>query len=358
MYTYKRYCKLPTVNRNRRRAILRIKDRTFFLRAALYICIAAMLILSLVFINNAAAWASFKKQIVFIAEVQPDDPSGYNDEFQDSLIDPEIILSQEIPVIYGVDLDEVDLDEDNDYNADIYFKLLPDDVKLEIIRFSNEPKSFYVGAAGPQILIYHTHTEEAYRQIKGDEYPAVAGKPYTKDFKYSVAAVGEVLKNELEKYGFTVMHDITDHMRQGLSTAYSKSLPTMKSYADKYSTIKIFIDVHRDSSNNEKDYITIKGEQCAKVMFVVGTSDKPGEKEKFESNYKLALAVTNELENIRKGFTRPIRIQNSSKHYNQLMSDMCLLIEVGHNANTLEQAENTARCVALALSRVVEISGP
>ncbi len=353
MYTYKRNLRSYPKSTKRKRAGLMIKDRTFYLRAALYICIAAMLAVSLLFINSAAAWAMYKKQIAFFPEGQPEQDSGSDDEFQDDIIDPKLILSQEIPVIYGVDLKRVDLDEDKDFNADIYFKLLPEDIKLEIIRISGEPMDFHVGADGPQILIYHTHTEEAYRQVPGAEY-ADTGNCHTKDQSQSIVMVGEELKDALTDYGFNVIHDTTDHQS---SNSYSKSLKTLDEYKQKYPTLKIYIDIHRDSSSDQSDYVTIKGKECARAMFVVGTSDKPGEKEKFESNYKLALAVTNELENIRRGSTRPIRIQNSSKHYNQLISDMCLLIEVGHNANSLEQAENAARYIALALSRVVEISG-
>ena len=58
------------------------------------------------------------------------------------------------------------------------------------------------------------------------------------------------------------------------------------------------------------------------------------------------------MERIKEGFTRPIRVK--SGRYNQHVSDMCLLIEVGHNANTLDQALNTAKYVALALSRVID----
>ncbi len=352
MYTYKRYFQLHPVKRKTKRATLKKKDSTFYMRAALYVCIAALLAVSIIFVNSAAAWAAYKKQIAFTPEGQPEDP-GYDDEFQGSLIDPKIILSQEIPVIYGVDLEQVNLDEDNDLNEDIYFKLLPDDIKLEIIKFSNEPRNFSVNAGGPQILIYHTHTEEAYRQVHGAEYKDT-GNWHTKDQSQSIVMVGEALKDALSDYGFVVIHDTTNHQSSG---SYSKSLATIEKYKRKYPSLRIFIDVHRDSSNNQNDLVTIKGDECARTMFVVGTSDKPGEKEKFESNYKLALAVTNELESIRNRLTRPIRIQNSSKHYNQLISDMCLLVEVGHNANTLEQAKNTAKYIALALSRVVEIEG-
>lgn len=89
------------------------------------------------------------------------------------------------------------------------------------------------------------------------------------------------------------------------------------------------------------------------MMFVVGTGEKYDVKPNYESNYKLALAVTNELENICKGITRPIRVKTG--RYNQQVSDMCLLIEVGHNANSLEQAKNAAKYAALALSRVIAV---
>jgi stage II sporulation protein P len=357
MYTYRRNFRLPPVNRNKKRAVLKTKDRTFYIRAALYVCIAAMLAMSVIFVNRAAVSAAYNKQIAFLTEGQPKDASGYDDAFQDSLIDPELILSQEMPVVYGVNLEEVDLDKDNDSNADIYFDVLPDDVKLEILKFSNEPKEFYVGAQGPQILIYHTHTEEAYRQVPGGEY-ADTGDCHTKDLSQTVVAVGEELKAELEKYGLSVLHDTTDHQS---SDSYSKSLATMEKYAEQYPTLSIFIDVHRDSGKNQKDYVTIKGENCARTMFVVGTGKSYtgtgyDAKPNYESNYKLALAITNELERIKDGFTRPIRVKTG--RYNQHVSDMCLLIEVGHNANTLEQAKNSAKYVALALSRVVEISGP
>jgi stage II sporulation protein P len=132
----------------------------------------------------------------------------------------------------------------------------------------------------------------------------------------------------------------------------------MEKYANQYPTIRVYIDVHRDSGTSEKDYVLVNGDECAKVMFVVGPNKTPDEKPKFESNYKLALALTNELESIKKGFTRPIRVQNSSKHYNQQQSDMCLLIEVGHNGNSLQQAINSTKYVAQAISRVVDINGP
>lgn len=324
------------------------------IKASLYFVIAVLLILSFSFISHAGKNVFSEREIAY-ADGQPEDASGLDIVFEGSLIDPKIILAQEMPVIYGVDINKAGSRDIDD--SDIYFDVLPEDIKLEILRFINEPRDFFVGAQGPQILIYHTHTLEAYRQIDGQEY-VEAGKWRTKDDRKSVIAVGNTLRKELAKYGYDVLHDTTNHEPPSLKTAYSRSRETLNSYKEKYPAINVYIDVHRDASTNEKDFVTITGEQCARVMFVVGPGKNQGEKPKFESNYKLALAITNELEDIKKGFTRPIRVQNSSKHYNQQMSDMCLLIEVGHNSNTLEQALNTAKYVALAISRVIEISGP
>ena len=171
---------------------------------------------------------------------------------------------------------------------------------------------------------------------------------------HSVVAVGDVLAAELERYGFTVIHDTTDHVPPSQNTSYSRSLQTMKRYQKEYPTLRIFIDVHRDSSSDVTDFVTVDGEECARMMFVVDNGEGYDIKPNYESNYKLAQTITNELEKIHKGFTRPIRIKSHS--HNQNVSDMCLLIELGHNANTLEQAKNAAKYAALAISRVVTLA--
>lgn len=152
------------------------------------------------------------------------------------------------------------------------------------------------------------------------------------------------------------MHNMTNHEPPKLGTAYTRSLETMKKYERDNASISVFIDVHRDAygdiAKGSQDYVMINGQPCARIMFVVGTGEAHSQKPNFESNYKLALAVTNQLESIKKGFTRPIRVKTG--RYNQHVSDMCLLIEVGHNANSLEQALNATRYIALALSRVLE----
>lgn len=340
------------------------RSASMLIRGALFTATALCLALTALFVarlcdrSEAVAWAD---------DSAPDkaliDASGEEGIFEQSIIDPRLILAQEMPVIYGTDIEEIYPDDHAEVPqqpaTDIYFDVLPDDIKMEILGFADDaPKDFHVGTEGPQILLYHTHTTEAYRQVTGEEY-VEAGAWRTADELHSIVAVGDELEKELESYGYTVIHDKTDHEPPSLKTAYDRSLTTMEKYKKKYPSLRVFIDVHRDAYGDEeagkRDFITINGQECAKVMFVVGTGEKYSVKPNYESNYKLALAVTNKLEGIKKGFTRPIRVKTG--RYNQQVSDMCLLVEIGHNANTLEQAINSAKYVAKALSEVLEPSG-
>ncbi len=253
------------------------------------------------------------------------------------------------------DINRIDAsgEEETTQQGGIVFDVMPEDIKMEMLGFAkDEPKAFHVGTQGPQVLIYHTHTREAYRQTAVDAYAEI-GEYQTLQQPHSVVAVGDVLAAELNKYGFTVLHDTTDHVPPSQSTAYSRSLETMKKYQKDYPTLWVFIDVHRDASSDTTDFVTVDGEECARMMFVVDNGQGYDVKPDYESNFKLAQSITNELEKIHKGFTRPICIKSHS--HNQNVSDMCLLIEVGHNANSLEQAKNAAKYAALAISRVVDI---
>lgn len=192
----------------------------------------------------------------------------------------------------------------------------------------------------PTILIYHTHTTEAYTQTETQPYRET-GKWRTNDNTKNVVAVGEVLKEILETdYGFTVIHDTTDHEPPKLSTAYDRSLETMERYHAEYPSIALFIDLHRDAysaDNAPCDYLMIRDTETAKLMLVVGKGEKYAEKPYFISNAAFAERITAHLNAIDPHFCRPVRIKPG--RYNQHVAPNCILVEVGHNANTLSQAK-------------------
>ena len=136
-----------------------------------------------------------------------------------------------------------------------------------------------------------------------------------------------------------MIHDTTDHEPPKLSTAYDRSLITMQAYHEKYPSIVLFIDLHRDAyqkTDQPTDYVTINGTETARMMFVIGKGEKYTDKPFFETNYALAQRMTAYLQSIDAKLARPIRVKTG--RYNQHVSVNCILVEVGHNANTLEQA--------------------
>ncbi|MEG1560194.1 MAG: stage II sporulation protein P [Clostridia bacterium] len=233
-------------------------------------------------------------------------------------------------------------------------------VKFELLNLKNttfDPGNLK-GSEEPAILIYHTHTTEAYSQAPGCEYKEKFGKWRTNDNKKNIVAVGEALAEKLRALGYKVIHDTTDHEPPKLATAYSRSVLTMEKYKKQYPSIKIFIDVHRDAystNSNGTDFCEIDGKRMAKLMFVVGTGEGAtgaGFKEMpdFESNFALANKISTELSGYSKSLVRKIRVKTG--RYNQHISPMCLLVEVGHNNNTLFEALNSMDYLAKAMNKV------
>ena len=193
----------------------------------------------------------------------------------------------------------------------------------------------------PTILIYHTHTTEAYTQTETETYRET-NKWRTNDNTKNVVAVGETLKEILEKdYGFTVIHDTTDHEPPKLATAYDRSVLTMEKYHKEYPSVVLFIDLHRDAYTSTEsapcDYLTINGVETARLMFVVGKGEKYTDKPYYDSNVAFAERMTAYLNTIDEKLCRPVRVKTG--RYNQHVAPNCILVEVGHNANTLSQAK-------------------
>ncbi len=250
-----------------------------------------------------------------------------------------------------IKLERADVDE----NVDIRFL-------IELIG-TKEPVSPDMNLAGdePSVLIYHTHTKEGY--FPTERYPYEPDSNWRcQDDAMNIVTVGERLAQQLrDVYGIEVIHDTTNHEPPKLATAYSRSLETMLYYKEKYPSITLFIDVHRDDGGEPvipRDYIVIDGKEVARIMFVVGTGKGAtgtgfDEMPDFASNYALAKRLTEYLLSIDSGLARNIRVK--AGRYNQHVSSTCLLAEVGHNANTLEQALNAADYLAAAIAKAANL---
>lgn len=199
------------------------------------------------------------------------------------------------------------------------------------------PNNGQVDQSNPVIFIYHTHTTESYNP--GLE----SGKNFSTDLSTTVAAIGDALEAELENtYGISTIHDKTIHDLPLRDEGYSKSRATLKSYLDKYPSIKIAIDLHRDGDvSREKATISINGETYAKTMFVLSTNPAVG------NNKELVSALNNILDTQYPGLSRGISY--SKYKYNQDLFGGCILIEVGSNTNSFQEAAASTKPLAKML---------
>ncbi len=234
-----------------------------------------------------------------------------------------------------------------------------EDMRIEVLT-PRAPATTNLGGPEPRILIYHTHATEAYEQTDGYRYEP-SGDWRTHEQDKNIVAVGEQLAKLLrEEYGFNVLHDTTDHEPPKLSTAYSRSEATMKAYKAKYPSLTLFIDVHRDAGKQHL-YTVVDGKKVARMMFVVGTGEGAtgtGYKEMpdFESNYALALDITNRLAAVHEDLMRNIRIKTG--RYNQHVSNQCLLVEMGDNSNTMDEVLNAVPYLARAIAESAQGAAP
>lgn len=204
----------------------------------------------------------------------------------------------------------------------------------------------------PVVLIYHTHATESYLFTDGSSYIETE-QGHTENTKYNIIAVGNALQKALEERGFTVIHDTSDVEGEDINSAYSRSLQLMQQYKD----IDLYIDLHRNSSNQRgrsDNTILIDNVPTAKLFFVVGTGIGTYEGEydtlpDWKNNYIFALSLTEAIVAKQPDLVKPIRLKVG--RFNQHMG-LCLLAEIGTNADTLDAAFNTVPYLADAIASV------
>lgn len=206
------------------------------------------------------------------------------------------------------------------------------------------------------ILIYHTHTWEAYRQT--DERYQETEKWRTKDEHYNVVAVGEALSRALTALGCTVVHDTTAFEPPNLADAYARSLTMLEQRTAAGETYDLYIDLHRDAisaTSTIRRTVVIGGENVARFMVLVGKGTTGGyaDKPDFEANLQIAQLITANLEQQGEGLSRDVKIRTG--RFNQHIAPRCVLIECGTNENTLEEVVRGIPYLAQAIVDAMEV---
>lgn len=284
------------------------------------------------------------------------------DEDSDSLNDMELYYQSDDHAISDSHDDETIIettitgaDSSQYQSADGIYIKNKTDYKIDIESLLNEDLDLALDLDSPTVLIIHTHGSEAYTPAGSDLYEA-SDPSRTEDTNYNVVRVGDELAEALQEAGISVIHDRDLYDYPSYTGSYSRSLDSIESYLEEYPSIKIVIDLHRDAlvgsdGTTYKTVADIDGTSCSQVMLVIGSNASGLDHPNWEQNLKLALHLQASMNELYPSLARPICL--SQNRYNQHATTGSLLLEVGCNGNTLQEAINAVRLFADAASEVL-----
>ena len=201
------------------------------------------------------------------------------------------------------------------------------------------------------IIIFHTHTCESYTSSSKYTY-IPTGNFRTTDLNYSVVRVGDELTKYLKKYNINVVHNKTYHDYPSYTGSYSRSLSTVSNLL-KNTKADIIIDIHRDAIGSYSSYaptVKIGEDECAQLMFVIGTDGGKLKHQNWKSNFQFAIKVQEEANREYPGLFKPIIIRNS--RYNQHLGKAACIIEVGATGNKMEQCLNSMKYLSKIINEI------
>lgn len=210
--------------------------------------------------------------------------------------------------------------------------------------------------SAPTVLIYHTHTTEAYSLLDVGYYTGSLDSR-SNDKARNMVRVGDDICSYLNACGINTVHDTEIH-DENYTGAYADSRKSVLKYLEKYPTIDITIDVHRDDITYEnktkvKPTAEINGKKAARMMIIAGA--EYGSVKKYpdwEYNLRFVLAVQNKVNSLYPSLMRPVLF--AERKYNMDLTHNSFLLEVGTDANTLDEATYSARMFAVALAELIK----
>ena len=224
---------------------------------------------------------------------------------------------------------------------------------LNAAQFLAEDFSLSHGPLEPQILIYHSHSQETFADSReGEESDTIVG-------------VGDYLTSLLtEKYGYQVMHikEAFDMMSGELerNKAYDYACDYVEKVLEENPSVEVVIDLHRDGVDEDRRLVTeINGKTTAQILFYNGLSytNTQGQVDylpnpyipdnlafSFQLEYQAALYYPD--------FYRGIYL--AGLRYNLHLRKRSLLLEAGAQTNTVQEVKNAMEPFADILNRVLK----
>lgn len=223
---------------------------------------------------------------------------------------------------------------------------------LQVDALLEKDMSIQKNESEPQILIYHTHSQEAFADsTAGDESTSIVG-------------VGDYLASILrEQYGYNVLHNTESYDLESRDYAYSNSLPALEQLLEEHPSIEVVIDLHRDAMPEDRRLVVdIQGRPTAQFMFFNGLSrtTKGGieylDNPYLEDNLAFSFQMQTACNEYYPGLAR--RIYLKAYRYNMHLCPKTLLIELGAQNNTVQEAMNACEPLAHILDLVLSGEEP
>jgi len=267
----------------------------------------------------------------------------------------EVAVTMGIPVETGIvynseDLKDFDYLVSNCYIVTGSTTIYPEE--LDSKKLLNMDLSIDTSTDNYKVLIYHTHGSENY----ADSRDGI--------MEDTVIGIGDELTRILEEdYGIKVYHDrnVYDMVNGKLdrSYAYDLSREAIDKILEEYPSIEVVIDLHRDGVGEDVHLITdIDGRSTAKIMFVNGISrlNVNGDIEEMKNpnktgNLAFSLQLLLEGKKLYGDFMRNIYVTGYC--YNLDVMEKSVLIEVGAQTNTVQEAKNAMIPLASILYKVL-----
>lgn len=196
----------------------------------------------------------------------------------------------------------------------------------------------------PLVGIYHTHTSEAYVPTFGKTH-APGGQ------KGDIVEVGAALATSLEKvYGIAALHNQTIHDYPSFMKAYAPSEISAQKMLQEHKSIQMLFDIHRDADKRENTLAVVEGEEAARIRIVVAIGQPDLPQPHWQQNHAFAKLIEAKMNEMYPGLSRGILLVDW--RYNQHLHPRALLLEVGAQENSCEEAKRSMKLFANVLAEI------
>ena len=199
----------------------------------------------------------------------------------------------------------------------------------------------------PLVYIYNSHQTEEYKKETLAEF-AVSPTVFVADYIMQDRLKQNKIDSIVEEKSVTEIRKINGWNYSG---CYRASRVLMEEAFKNNSSLKYFIDIHRDSLDRGRTTINIEGREFAKIIFLIGL-----ENPNYQENLNFTEIINNKINEKYPGLSKGIYKKGGegvNGVYNQDFSKYTILIEIGGEENTITEVMNTTLVISDVISEVI-----